>query len=82
MKQNLSKRKYTIPLTRKRFESLGRPDISFSFDIKRAFYIGYGDGGIIGISMGVEGQLASLRRTAELMGFNDVDVVVEIIDDE
>lgn len=81
MKQNLSKRKYTIPLTRKRFESLGRPDLSEP-DIKRAFYIGYGDGGIIGISMGVEGQLASLRRTAELMGSNDVDVVVEIIDDE
>lgn len=81
MADNSLKRKYTIPLTRKRFESLGSPDLSEP-DIKRAFYIGYGDGGIIGIGLGVEGRLSSLRRTAELMGFDDVDVVVEIIDDE
>lgn len=81
MTETLSKRKYTIPLTRKRYESLGSPDLSEP-DIMRAFYVGYGDGGIIGIGLGVEGRLSSLRRTAELMGFNDVDVVVEIVDDE
>nr|QYF49711.1 MAG: hypothetical protein 1 [Guangxi cystovirus 7]QYF49772.1 MAG: hypothetical protein 1 [Guangxi cystovirus 15] len=76
-----SRKRYTIPLNRKRYESLGRPDLSDP-DIKRAFYIGYGDGGIIGIGLGVEGRLSSLRYTAELMGFNEVEVVVEIVDNE
>nr|QYF49691.1 MAG: hypothetical protein 1 [Guangxi cystovirus 2] len=72
---------YVIPISCTRYKSLGEPDLE-NTDIKRAFYIGYGDGGVIGVSMGVEARLNSLRRTAELMGFNEVNVILEVEDEE
>nr|QYF49707.1 MAG: hypothetical protein 1 [Guangxi cystovirus 6] len=70
-----------IHISKRYYEIIGKPDLKDDL-VKRAIYLRLDACSIRGVSEGFEARPTSILALSEELGYNDQDVIVEILNDE